>query len=55
MTTQTKDRGVKQQVRDVLKHLPDNCSFEDVQYQIYLIGAINRSEDSLRRAPKGTR
>lgn len=47
MATRSKDCGVKQQVRDLLNDLPDNCSVEDVQYQLYLIDKIRRGERSM--------
>ena len=28
--------GAKQVVRDVLESLPDDCSLEDVQYELYV-------------------
>ena len=50
MASKTKTTGnVKQRVRELLDQLPDNCTVEDVQYQLYLIEKINRSEESLRR------
>jgi hypothetical protein len=49
MATKTKRPNVKNQVRELLDHLPDNCTVEDVQYQLYVIEKINRSEESLRR------
>jgi hypothetical protein len=30
----------KQQVRKVLEKLPDNCTLEDVQYELYVIQKI---------------
>lgn len=35
--------SAKQTVRDVLKHLPDDCSLEDVQYQLYLRQKLAKS------------
>jgi predicted transcriptional regulator len=42
--------SAKQTVRDVLKQLPDNCSLEDVQYQLYL---RQKLEKSRRAAAEG--
>jgi hypothetical protein len=35
--------SAKQTVRDVLKKLPDDCSLEDVQYQLYLRQELEKS------------
>ena len=38
----------KQEVSDLLKNLPDSCTFEDIQYHIYVLekiqNGIQRSE-----------
>ena len=47
-TTKAK-AGIKRQVREMLDQLPDDCTVEDVQYQLYLIEKINRSEEALKR------
>ena len=31
---------VKQQVQDVLAQLPDDCSFEDVHYRLYVVETL---------------
>lgn len=37
--------GVKQQVRQVLEQLPDDCSVEDIQYRLYVLETLrNRTE-----------
>jgi hypothetical protein len=41
--------SIKDRIRDVLADLPDDCTEEDVQCQLYLIEKINRSEASLAR------
>ena len=33
---------VKQEVKNLLSRLPENCSFEDVQYHLYVIQKINQ-------------
>ncbi len=35
--------SAKQTVRDVLKQLPDDCTLEDVQYQLYLRQKLEKS------------
>ena len=37
---------VKQQVRRVLAQLPDDCTFEDVQYHLYIADLISRRIES---------
>jgi hypothetical protein len=32
--------NAKQQLRELLDRLPDNCSIEDVQYQLYVMETI---------------
>jgi hypothetical protein len=41
--------SVKQRVLELLDQLPDDCTIEDVQYQLYLLEKINRSEEAIRR------
>lgn len=36
--------GAKQVVRDVLESLPDDCSLEDVQYELYVRQRILEGE-----------
>ena len=38
---------VKDQVRQILDQLPDDCSVEDVQYQLYVIEKIQRGLKSI--------
>ena len=36
---------VKQQVQEILEQLPEDCSFEDVHYRLYVVETIkNRAE-----------
>ncbi len=32
----------KERVREILDHLPDDCSLEDVQYHLYVVQKIER-------------
>ncbi len=34
--------AAKQEVRDLLDKLPDDCSLEDVQYHLYVIEKVQR-------------
>jgi ribosomal protein S20 len=40
---------VKDEVKSLLQKLPDNCTFEDVQYHLYVIEKIQRG---IERAEK---
>jgi hypothetical protein len=42
--------NVKRQVQEILKHLPEDCPVEDVQYHLYVIEKIPRS---LKLAARG--
>ena len=35
-------KTTKQEVSDLLKRLPDDCTLEDVQYHLYVIQKIER-------------
>ena len=39
--------NAKQEVRSLLQKLPDDCTFEDIQYHLYVIEKINKG---LKRA-----
>ena len=34
----------KQQVRDLLDRLPDDCSLDEVQYHLYVVQAVAKGE-----------
>lgn len=34
--------NTKQQVREILDQLPDDCSLEDVQYRLYVVEMLRR-------------
>ena len=36
----------KQAVREVLEQMPDDCSLEDVQYQLYIRQKLDRSRQA---------
>jgi len=40
---------VKERVRVMLQSLPDNCTFEDVQYGLYVIESIERGREAIDR------
>jgi hypothetical protein len=44
-----KQATFKQQLRDLVDRLPDDCTAEDVHYEVYLIEKIRRGEESLKR------
>lgn len=39
----------KNEVRKLLDHLPDDASFEDIQYQVYLLDEISRGSEEIER------
>lgn len=43
--------SAKDQVRSVLTRLPDDCSIEDVQYQLYVADTIRRRLELAKTAP----
>ena len=40
---------VKQQVQEILSQLPDDCSFEDVHYRLYVIETIRKRAEMADR------
>jgi predicted transcriptional regulator len=39
----------KQQVQEVLDQLPDDCTLEDVQYELYVIQKVQRGLQAVER------
>ena len=37
-------RVVKEEIKKIIQNLPDNCTFEDVQYHLYIVEKIKNSE-----------
>ena len=35
-------QSAKQEINNLLKRLPDDCSFEDIQYHLYVLQKIER-------------
>ncbi len=40
--------NVKQDVEQLLNKLPDDCSVEDVQYHLYVLGKVRRGLEDAR-------
>ena len=38
----------KQDVRELLSKLPDNCSVEDIQYHLYVLDKVRRGLEDAR-------
>jgi hypothetical protein len=38
--------GVKQQVREVLEQLPDDCLIEDIQYRLYVLETLRKRTEA---------
>jgi len=49
MPLKSKIQSVKERARALIDELPDDCTIDDIHYQLYLIEKINRGEESLRR------
>jgi hypothetical protein len=41
--------SVKQQIREVLEKLPDDCSLEDVQYRLYVLETLRKRTEAADR------
>jgi predicted transcriptional regulator len=41
--------SVKQQVLEAVQQLPDDCTFEDVQYRLYVIETIRKRAEQADR------
>lgn len=39
-------RGVKREVLDLVKRLPDDCTLEDVQHELYVRQKVERSMEA---------
>jgi hypothetical protein len=44
----TKNTTLKNQIRELIDSLPDDCTAEDIHYQLYLIEKIRRGEGTLK-------
>jgi len=42
--------AVKQEAQKIIENLPDNCSFEDIQYHLYVVEKIKKG---IKRASNG--
>ncbi len=40
---------IKQEVKNLLSRLPDNCSLEDIQYHLYVIQKVNRGLQDFKK------
>jgi hypothetical protein len=41
--------NAKQQVESLLHKLPENCSLEDIQYDLYVLDKVRRGLDDARQ------
>ena len=39
----------KQEVKEILAHLPEDCTLEDIQYHLYVLQKIQRGLDDARK------
>ena len=42
--------GVKQEAQKIIQNLPDNCTYEDIQYHLYVVEKI---KNGIKRAENG--
>lgn len=42
------DAKPKQIAADLIARLPDDASFEDIQYQLYVLDKVRRGEEDIR-------
>ncbi|OHD97603.1 MAG: hypothetical protein A3E21_08915 [Sulfurimonas sp. RIFCSPHIGHO2_12_FULL_36_9] len=42
--------AVKQEAQEMIKNLPDNCTYEDIQYHLYVVEKI---KNGISRADNG--
>lgn len=43
--------SAKEDVEALLSRLPDDCTLEDIQYQLYVLGRIRRGSESAETEP----
>ena len=41
--------AVKQEAQQMIQNLPDNCTYEDIQYHLYVAEKIKNSIDRARK------
>ena len=42
--------AVKQEAQEMIQNLPDNCTYEDIQYHLYVVEKV---KNGISRAEKG--
>jgi len=42
--------AVKEEVQEIIQNLPDNCTYEDIQYHLYVVEKI---KNGIHRAKNG--
>lgn len=42
--------AIKQEAQDMIQNLPDNCTYEDIQYHLYIVEKI---KNGMNRAENG--
>ncbi len=46
--------SVKQDIKELVNHLPDDASIEDVQYHLYVLEKIRKGRDDIRNGRRYT-
>lgn len=42
-------QNIKAELLEIVRNLPDDCTYEDLQYQLYVRTKIQRAEESIAR------
>jgi len=42
--------AIKEEVQEMIRNLPDNCTYEDIQYHLYVVEKV---KNGLNRAENG--
>lgn len=42
-------RSIKAELIEIAQNLPEDCTYEDMQYQLYVRTKIQRAEESIER------
>lgn len=43
------NRNIKAELLEIVQNLPDDCTYEDMHYQLYVRTKIQRAEESIAR------
>ncbi len=46
--------SAKREAEKVIKNLPDNSSFEDIQYHLYIAGKLSKAREQIKEGKVNT-